>query len=169
MTKEYLSQKIETIEEALSLADHELKMLLDDEEVEKVRNYVIQREYLINELNKINLILLITDDNIEKVEAVFNIIRDSSSDDEVITNLMKKYSITKIQAETIINLSLNELSDTNNKEKRIVSLDELNLIEKELNDSQFYSSLGEKDIEFIIKSLEFNTALSKFLSYKSAY
>ncbi|MDD3595220.1 hypothetical protein [Sulfuricurvum sp.] len=169
MTKEYLAQKIVTIEEALNFANHELKMLLDDEEVEKVRSLIIKRDNFINVLNKIDLMLLTRDDDSENHNELIKLIRSSTDGDDAINNMMKKYSITYIQAETIADMRLNEINDLNDEEKRSMYLDELNSIKKELSENLLYSCLGEKDIEFLIKSLELNISLSEFLSYKSTY
>lgn len=164
MTQEYLSKKIKAIEEALNFVNNELIRLLHDNEVEKIRSQIVKREDILDDLNERNLILLATDDNPEKLDALIMLVRKSKNHDDLIINLMEQYSLSSVQAETIAGTTLQKLTDTDQKAKKSMCLEELSSIEKELNENLLYTTLEEKDIAFLIKSLELKISLLDFFS-----
>jgi len=164
MTQEYLSKKIKAIEEALNFVNNELIRLLHDNEVEKIRSQIVKREDILVDLNERNLILLATDDNPEKLDALIMFVRKSKNHDDLIINLMEQYSLSSVQAETIAGTTLHKLTDTDQKAKKSMCLEELSSIEKELNENLLYTTLEEKDIAFLIKSLELKISLLDFFS-----
>jgi len=158
MATKQISNKIKKIEEALIFANAEIKILLDNDKIEQTRVNTLEKDYYIDEIKKMDLILFLI--NNRDVDAIIKTITASSSVEDASINLIEKCSLTKLQADSLLDLGLGELND-DAEEKRKEYQRELSKVENELNNDLLYNTLSVNEIQFIKKSLELYTSISK--------